>query len=630
MKKEDVGRMFFIVWQRFVHAFRNLGNHEVLGKLGDFTANSRMILLSFLALGIGIISAFVALILLRLIGLFTNLFFFQRWSTALVSPAGNKLGLFEVLVPVIGALIIGFMARYGSERIRGHGIPEAIEAILINGSRVEPKVALLKPLSSAISIGSGGPFGAEGPIIMTGGAIGSMIAQLFHLTSAERKILLVAGAAGGMSATFASPVAAVLLAVELLLFEWKPRSLVPVALSSAVAAIMRYYLLGPGPLFPTPPHAAFIGVGGFLGCVLVGLFAGALAALLTMAVYASEDLFHLLPIHWMWWPAIGGLIIGIGGLIFPQALGVGYDMIGRLLQGNATTGLILGILIIKSLIWSMSLGSGTSGGVLAPLLMIGGALGGVEALFLPYEGAGFWSLISMAAVLGGTMRSPFTAIIFALELTHDMNALLPLLIAVVIAHGFTVLVMRRSILTEKVSRRGYHLSREYATDPLEILFVREVMRTNVVALLETTTVKDLAQALQDAPDQSRVQRLFPIMDTEQGLLGVMTRKELQKILQEQGSQSEDDQLKKLAHTHPVVSYPDEPLRAVVYRMAESGFTRFPVVERDDPQKLLGIVSLGDLLKARTRNLEEERQRERVLHLRLLLPRRTRSINSVSK
>ncbi|MBA2393828.1 MAG: chloride channel protein [Ktedonobacteraceae bacterium] len=622
--------MFFIVWQRFVHAFRNLGNHEVLGKLGDFTANSRMILLSFLALGIGIISAFVALILLRLIGLFTNLFFFQRWSTALVSPAGNKLGLFEVLVPVIGALIIGFMARYGSERIRGHGIPEAIEAILINGSRVEPKVALLKPLSSAISIGSGGPFGAEGPIIMTGGAIGSMIAQLFHLTSAERKILLVAGAAGGMSATFASPVAAVLLAVELLLFEWKPRSLVPVALSSAVAAIMRYYLLGPGPLFPTPPHAAFIGVGGFLGCVLVGLFAGALAALLTMAVYASEDLFHLLPIHWMWWPAIGGLIIGIGGLIFPQALGVGYDMIGRLLQGNATTGLILGILIIKSLIWSMSLGSGTSGGVLAPLLMIGGALGGVEALFLPYEGAGFWSLISMAAVLGGTMRSPFTAIIFALELTHDMNALLPLLIAVVIAHGFTVLVMRRSILTEKVSRRGYHLSREYATDPLEILFVREVMRTNVVALLETTTVKDLAQALQDAPDQSRVQRLFPIMDTEQGLLGVMTRKELQKILQEQGSQSEDDQLKKLAHTHPVVSYPDEPLRAVVYRMAESGFTRFPVVERDDPQKLLGIVSLGDLLKARTRNLEEERQRERVLHLRLLLPRRTRSINSVSK
>jgi len=622
--------MFSFSWQRFVRSFRNLGNHEELGRLGDFTANPRMVLISLLALGIGVISAFIALILLRLIGLFTNLFFFQRWSTALVSPAGNKLGLFEVLVPVVGALIIGVMARYGSERIRGHGIPEAIEAILINGSRIEPKVALLKPISSAISIGSGGPFGAEGPIIMTGGAVGSLIAQFFHLTSAERKILLVAGAAGGMSATFDSPVAAVLLAVELLLFEWKPRSLVPVALASAVAAVIRYYILGPGPLFPTPPHVAFIGVGGFLGCVLVGLLGGALSALLTMAVYASEDAFHLLPIHWMWWPVIGGLVIGIGGLIFPQALGVGYDVIGNLLQGNGTAGLILGVLVVKSIIWSVSLGSGTSGGVLAPLLMMGGALGGLEAMFLPNEGVGFWPLISMAAVLGGTMRSPFTAIIFALELTHDVNALLPLLIAVVIAHSFTVLVMRRSILTEKVSRRGYHLSLEYPTDPLEILFVRAVMRTNVVALSETTTLKDLTRTLQGTPDQKRVQHLFPIIDGDEHLLGVMTRKDLQEVMQYQGTQREDEQLNTLTYVQPIVAYPDEPLRAVVYRMAESGFTRFPVVERDDPRKLLGIVSLGDLLKARVRNLDEERQKERVLHMRLLLPRRTRSTSQVSE
>ena len=622
--------MVSVLWKQFVHSFKNLGNHEALGKLGDFTANPRMLLVSLLALGIGAISACVALILLRLIGLFTNLFFFQRWSTALVSPAGNKLGLFEVLVPVIGALIIGFMARYGSERIRGHGIPEAIEAILINGSRVEPKVALLKPISSAISIGSGGPFGAEGPIIMTGGAVGSMIAQFFHLTSAERKILLVAGAAGGMSATFDSPIAAVLLAVELLLFEWKPRSLIPVALASTVAAVVRYYILGPGPLFPTPPHAAFIGVGGFLGCVLVGLLAGALSALLTMAVYASEDAFHLLPIHWMWWPAIGGLVIGIGGLIFPQALGVGYDVIGNLLQGNDAVGLILGILIVKSIIWSVSLGSGTSGGVLAPLLMMGGALGGLEAMFLPNEGVGFWPLISMAAVLGGTMRSPFTAIVFALELTHDVNALLPLLIAVVIAHGFTVLVMRRSILTEKVSRRGYHLSREYATDPLEILFVREVMRTNVVALTETTSLKDLTHTLKGTLDQNRIQRLFPIVNEEKHLVGVVTRKDLQEAMQQQDTQSKDEQLNTLTYAQPVVAYPDEPLRAVVYRMAEFGFTRFPVVERENPQKLLGIVSLGDLLKARVRNLDEERQRERVLHMRLLLPRRTRDASQVSR
>ncbi len=622
--------MFSSLGQRFIHSFRNLGNHEALGKLGDFTASPRVVVLSFLGLGIGVISACVAFILLRLIGLFTNLFFFQRWSTTLVSPAGNRLGLFEVCIPVIGALIIGFMARYGSERIRGHGIPEAIEAILINSSRVEPKVALLKPLSSAISIGSGGPFGAEGPIIMTGGAVGSMIAQLFHLSGVERKTLLVAGAAGGMAATFASPIAAVLLAVELLLLEWKPRSLIPVALASAVAAITRYYLLGPGPLFPTPPHTAFIGAGGFLGCVLVGLLAGALASLLTVAVYACEDAFHLLPIHWMWWPAIGGLIIGLGGLIFPQALGVGYDMIGKLLAGNAAAGLILGILIVKSIIWSVSLGSGTSGGVLAPLLMIGGALGGLEAMFLPNEGAGFWPLISMAAVLGGTMRSPFTAIIFALELTHDINALLPLLVAVVLAHGFTVLVMRRSILTEKVSRRGYHLSREYAVDPLEILFVREVMRTSVVALSETTTLKELAQTLRIAQDQNRTQRLYPILDGEQRLLGVVTRKALQKVLQEHGSQKADEQLSILGYDQPVVAYPDEPLRAVVYRMAESGFTRFPVVEREDPQKLLGIVSLGDLLIARARNLEEERRRERVLRLRLLVPHHVRSASQVSE
>src|SRR2546421_6670179 len=424
-EKREKNKASVNMWQKFVLALNSMGPDEETGRLGDFTTTPRMILISMLAIGIGVISAFIALVLLRLIGLFTNLFFFQRWDTALVSPAGNKLGLLEIFVPVIGALVIGIMARYGSERIRGHGIPEAIEAILINGSRVEPRVAILKPLSSAISIGSGGPFGAEGPIIMTGGAFGSMIAQFFHLSSSERKILLVAGAAGGMSATFASPVAASLLAVELLLFEWKPRSLIPVALASAAAAAMRRYIIGVGPLFPVPPHPIFIGIQGLLGCIVVGLLAGALSALLTFAVYASEDAFHRLPIHWMWWPAIGGVVIGLGGLIFPQALGVGYSTIGDLLKGNGTAQIILGILLVKSIIWAVSLGSGTSGGVLAPLLMMGGALGGLEALFLPNEGLGFWPLVSMGAILGGTMRSPFTGIVFAFELTHDVNILLP-------------------------------------------------------------------------------------------------------------------------------------------------------------------------------------------------------------
>ncbi|MBV8841874.1 MAG: chloride channel protein, partial [Bryobacterales bacterium] len=348
-------------------------------QLGDFTATPHLIPVSLMAIGIGVFSTFVAWALLRLIGFFTNLFYYGRIDTSLVSPAGNNLGWLALLVPVVGGLVIGLMARYGSERIRGHGIPEALESILINGSKVQPRLAVLKPLSAAISIGSGGPFGAEGPIIMTGGAIGSVISQLFHLTAAERKTLLVAGAAAGMAATFATPIAAVLLAVELLLFEWKPRSAIPVALASATAGAARRYILGLGPLFPVPQHAIFIGPHGLAGCAIAGLLAGGLSALLTVGVYAAEDAFSRLPIHWQWWPAIGGLAVGVGGLIFPQALGVGYDTIRSLLQGDVPTAVIAGVLLVKSAIWIISLGSGTSGGVLAPLLMMGAALGGVEA-----------------------------------------------------------------------------------------------------------------------------------------------------------------------------------------------------------------------------------------------------------
>ncbi len=581
-------------------------------KLGDFIITPRVISISGLAVGIGLVSAYIAAALLKLIGLFTNLFFYQRWSTTLASPANNTLGPWVIVVPVVGALIIGVMARYGSERIRGHGIPEAIEAILINGSKVEPKVALLKPLSSAISIGSGGPFGAEGPIIMTGGAFGSMIAQLFRLSSTERKTLLVAGAAAGMSATFASPVAAALLAVELLLFEWKPRSLIPVALASVTAGAARRYILGMGPLFPVPAHPVFIGPEGLLGCVVAGILAGVLSALLTAAVYAAEDGFRLVPIHWMWWPAIGGLAIGLGGLIFPQALGVGYDTIGALLQGDVPRNMLLGILLVKSAIWAISLGSGTSGGVLAPLLMMGGALGGIEASFLPHEGAGFWPLVSMGAILGGTMRSPFTGVIFCLELTHDVNMLLPLLLAVTLAHGFTVLTLRRSILTEKVARRGYHLSREYTVDPLEILFVREVMRSNIAALPARATRAELT-GLHNTDHQRRGQLLYPLVDDKGSLTGVVTRHRLQQLMEEQGTRTE---LADIAKGDPVVAYADEPLRVVVYRMAETGYTRFPVLEREDSRKLVGMISLNDLLRARTRALEEERNRERVLRIRV--------------
>jgi CBS domain-containing protein len=416
-----------------------------------------------------------------------------------------------------------------------------------------------------------------------------------------------------MSATFAAPIAAVLLAVELLLFEWKPRSFIPVALASATAAAVRRYLLDPGPLFPVPPHPSFVGIDGLMGCVLAGILAGLLSGLLTRAVYAAEDSFEKLPIHWMWWPAFGGLAIGLGGLVFPQALGVGYDTIGALLQGDVPFKVIAGILLVKSAIWAISLGSGTSGGVLAPLLMMGGALGGIEAGFLPAEGIGFWPLVSMGAILGGTMRSPLTGIVFAIELTHDLNMFLPLLIAVTIAHGFTVLTLGRSILTEKIARRGYHMSREYSLDPMEITFAREVMRTDVIALPDTLSMEDLKRLIPTDLGQ-RVQHIYPVVDNDDRFVGVVTRRDLRQTIQDEGVRPTERKLADIVRYKPVVAYSDEPLRVVVQRMAETGLTRFPVVDREDPDQLVGTISLNNLLNARKHNLEAERRREKVLEL----------------
>ncbi len=443
----------------------------------DFTVDSRVLLLCAIALCIGACSALLATLLLRCIGLATNLFYYQRLSSALSSPAGNTLGYWAIFVPVIGGLLVGLLARYGSEKIRGHGIPEAIEAILLRGARVQPRLAILKPLSAAISIGSGGPFGAEGPIIMTGGAFGSIIAQIMHLSDAERTTLLVAGAAAGMSATFATPLAAILLAVELLLFELRPRSLAPVAVASATAAVVRVFWLGHGPLFPMPFSFATETFANSGAAIVLGVVVGWASSLLSRMVYGFEDFFPRLRIPALWWPAIGGVGIGIGGLFFPAALGVGYDNLATLLSGHPTIALIVGLLVVKSLIWSFSLGSGTSGGVLAPLLMIGGALGAGSAHLLGADAPGqaLWALVGMGAMLSGSLGVPLTAIVFSLELTHAFSALLPLVIACIAAHTTTALIMPRSILTERLSRRGYHLTREYGVDPLETVSVRDVM-----------------------------------------------------------------------------------------------------------------------------------------------------------
>jgi len=577
--------------------------------LGDFTTDSRVLLLTAMAIVIGAISAFVAFALIWLIGVITNLAFFGRLSSSLTPPSHNHLGVWALFIPVLGGLVIGLMARYGSEKIRGHGIPEAMEAILIGGSQVEPKVALLKPLSSAISIGTGGPFGAEGPIILTGGAFGSIFAQLFHLSAAERKALLVAGAAGGMSATFGAPVAATLLAVELLLFEWKPRSFIPVSASAAVAAAVRPALFPNGPLFPFVQRSPLPWTG-LVICVVVGLIAGLGSSLLTVMVYGFEDAFRRLPIHWMWWPAIGGLFIGIGGLIEPRALGVGYDDIRAMLGGNLLGTALITLLVVKAIIWSLSLGSGTSGGVLAPLLIMGGALGALEAHFIGVGGPGLWALIGMGAMVGGTMRSPLTAIVFAFELTHDVNVLLPLLIACSASFLVTVLVMKRSILTEKVARRGHHLTREYAVDPYEVLRVSEVMTERVDTLPAAMTVRDAIAFMTGraaGEDPSAWHQGYPVVSADGSVAGVLTRGDVVRW----GSDGIEpgEQIANVVVT-PVVGYPQEPVGRLADRMAAADVGRAPIV--DDEGKLVGLVSRRDLLRARSRQMADQVDRARVL------------------
>jgi chloride channel protein, CIC family len=521
--------------------------------LRDFTVDSRVWLLSAVGLLIGICGAVLAVVLLRMIAFFTNLFYFHRLSLLPASPAANTLGYWAVVVPIVGGIIVGFMARYGSDRIRGHGIPEAIEAILLNRARVEPKVAALKPISAAIAIGSGGPFGAEGPIIMTGGAFGSLVAQWIHLTDAERTTLLVAGAAAGMSATFDTPVAAILLAVELLLFEMRPRSLVPVAIASASAAILRTYLIGPGPLFQMPVIGKFDPIGFGVGALVLGAIVGLAAAGLSRLMYSIEDWFDRLPIHWMWWPSLGAIAVGVGGLFFPRGLGVGYDNIAELLKGNASLALIFGLLIAKSLMWAFSLGSGTSGGVLAPLLMIGGAAGALAGhlLHATNDMQALWALIGMGAMLAGSLGVPMTAILFSLEVTHCLPALLPLTLGCVAAYLITALIMPRSILTEKVSRRGFHLTREYGVDPLEIVIVRDLIS------LGQTPAENGADALPE---------------------------------------------------HFV--YADGTSRSAAELMATEGVTSLAVVDRK-AANVIGTVTLLDLLKGRSKAVVRENERLRL-------------------
>lgn len=571
-------------------------------ELADFSTNRRVLLLSAMALAIGAISSLVAYALIWLIAAITNLAFYHRFSAAPAVPQGHHLGLWVVLVPVAGALIIGLMARLGSEKIRGHGIPEALEAILLGRSRIELKVAILKPLSSAISIGTGGPFGAEGPIIMTGGAFGSIFAQQFHLSAAERKTLLVAGAAAGMSAVFATPVAAVLLAVELLLFEWKPRSFIPVALASIVASVCRVPLLGAGPIFPVIAHAPLSGTELAIAAGL-GVLAGFCSGLLTMLVYACEDLFQKLPLHWMWWPALGAVFVGLGGVIEPRVLGVGYNTIHSLLRGELVGAVVIGLLVAKALVWAIALGSGTSGGVLAPLLILGGALGAWAGFWIPVGDTGLWALIGMAAMMSGTMRSPLTAMVFAVELTRDFNLFPAVLIGSVAALGVTVLLMRRSILTEKLARRGHHITREYSIDPFELARVRDVMNQEMPTVPATMKLTELSDRIARGDSDLGRRQGTLIVNNQNQLVGIITRGDIVRALRQ--NQTAEMTVAEAGSTDLVVAFPDEPLHAALTKMLDRDVGRLPVVERNNPTRVVGYLGRAAILSARMKMHEEE-------------------------
>ncbi len=563
-----------------------------------------MLMLAMAALVVGSGGALGAWVLLKSIAIATNLFWFGRFSAAPAAITDNALGLWLVAIPVVGSLIVGLMARFGSDKIRGHGIPEAIEAILFGESRLSLKVALLKPLSSAISIGSGGPFGAEGPIIMTGGAIGSLFAQSFNLSAAERKTLLVAGAAAGMTAIFGTPMAAILLAIEVLLFEWKPRSFVPVVLAVLVSFLWRPLLIDAGPLFPVH-HAVNLNSLLLAIALVMGAMTGALAALLSSLLYKVEDVFEHLPLHWMWWPALGGLVVGLGGLIDAHVLGAGYESIRGLLDGSLAIRVAVALLLVKATVWLVALGSGTSGGVLAPLLLLGGASGFLIGHYLP-GGSALWALAGMAGILSGAMRAPLMAALFAAELTGDF-AMLPLTLAASAgAYAVSVLVMRRSILTEKIARRGRHILQEYTVDPLDFLQAEQVMTPAPETLPEAMTV---AEAMAFFDGEAR-HRSYPVVDGQGRLSGLLSRSDILRWRLD-GAPSSASLGEALSDASQPSGAPTDPLARIADLMVESGSGRVPIV---DPatRKVVGILTRHDMLKVRHhhRTLERDRSQRR--------------------
>lgn len=586
-------------------------------RLRDYSADSRILYVSALAAALGSVAAVAAWLLLQMIAVATNLFYFHRWSRVESDPWQAGVHWWSPWMPVIGGLIVGLIARYLSPRVRGHGMPEAVETIVFGGGKVQPRVAVLKPVATAGAIGSGGPFGAEGPVIVTGGAIGSVLGQLLSMTDSERTVLMVAGASAGMAATFNCPMSATLLAVEILLFEWKPRSLVPVAIACVMAGGVRRLLLGPQPLLEMVPNTHPVHHYAMLGALCIGIVAAFFAAFLSKAITFSEHMFHKLPIHWMWWPAIGGLGVGLGGMIFPQALGVGYTTLQEMITNGRHTAwhILLGILIVKTIIWVFALGSETAGGILAPLLLLGGAMGAALGHLLPSLSAGSWVLVGMTSLLTAAIGCPLTSAMLAIELTHNGGLMLPVLLACTSAYAVSVLVQPRSMLTENLAARGLHLSREFTVDPLETMLVSQAMHTSVFALPETATNLDAANWLasmqaRGAEAWSHWQRIYPLVDAEGHLCGMLRRSQM---IEAASGDPKARLIDTFAERNPKTLSPFHTLRYCATQMAESKLTSYPVTASDG--KLIGIIGINDLLLGRSRQASRETSRSRILRLR---------------
>ena len=581
-------------------------------RLPEQSAGYRIGLISGLAALIGILAGFIAYALYDLIGLITNLAYYHEWSFHFRSPEHTLLGPWIIVTPVIGGIIVGFMAKYGSEKIKGHGIPEAMEAVLTSRSRIEAKVAILKPLSAAIAIGTGGPFGAEGPIIQTGGAVGSLIGQIISTTASERKVLLACGAGAGMAATFNTPIAGVILAIELLLFEFRSRSFIPLVIACTLATSVRSVLLGQHSMF-TMGNVSFDALRGLPFYLLLGVLSGVAAICFTKALYWVEDQFEKLPIDDLWHPAIGALGLGIIGFFVPRVLGVGYDTISDILNNNLALKVLLLVAIFKALALMISLGSGTSGGLLAPMFMSSAALGGSFAIVvnLIFPGAhlspGAYALVAMAAVFGASSRATFAFIVFAFEITRDYNAILPLMLACVIADMIAIHYLPSSIMTEKLARRGLRVPEAYEAGVLQVVRVSEVMRKDVQPISPEMTVGELAERMGRGEANFNLTQGLPIMDKEGKLAGVVTQGDLLRAL-EADAEGKASVLE-AGSRKLIVAYPDESASDALFRMLQNEIGRLPVVSRENPKEMVGYLNRSSILGAWTRQMEEEGVRE---------------------